>query len=181
MMLDINYEMRKKGRVKSTSKGKVKMDPFKISHLGDTPLQSKPVRKGTRGNRELAFRLYKEEGGRDIRKIIRRLREEHGLGLSAPTLHRWKKEGGWQARLEGVGRTGFDERMLAILERLIGRYEEQMAESRRLKDQSTYALLYLMKAARELRMSGVRTDPEEMRRVADEILRTEYGIVREEG
>lgn len=138
------------------------------------------MKKGTKENRDLAFRLYKEEGGRDISKIIQRLRQEHGLGLSAPTLHRWKKEGRWQERLSGNWQAGFDERMLDILERLIERYEHQMAEGRRLKDQSTYALLYLIKAARELRGSGVRTDPEEMKRMAEEILRTEYGIVRQD-
>lgn len=139
------------------------------------------MKKGTRENRELAFRLYKEEHGQNIGHVLRRL-EQGGLRISARTFYKWKKEDGWDKQTADERQTTLDKKLLDRLLRLIDRYGRQIEGSDRLNDQSTYAYMHLIRAARELSrsMKPERTDPGEMKRLAMEILESDYGIQREE-
>jgi transposase-like protein len=140
--------------------------------------------------RELAFRLYAENGGRDIPKVLERLRRNHGVDITEQTLHEWKRQGGWKERMEQSleGRrefhdrelVGLEERMMGRLIRQIEKYELYM-QAPHVDNQASFAYTNMIRTAIELAgriRPEKRTDPEEMRRIADEILETDYGIKR---
>lgn len=138
---------------------------------------------GTPENRELAFRVYAAMEGKDIPRVLDRLKREYGLSISAQTLYRWRREGGWALRMSGRDAeepSAFELRMFNRLMRLIERYEADLDKMPRVGTQEVFAYANLARAAMELskRLPPEAKDPEEMRRVAQEIMETEYGIKR---
>jgi hypothetical protein len=140
---------------------------------------------GTPENRELAFRVYAAMGGRDIPRVLDRLKSDYGLSISAQTLYRWRSEGGWELRMTGRDSeepSAFELRLFNRLMRLIERYEADLDRRPNVGSQEAFAYANLARAAIELskRLPPEAKDPEEMRRVALEILETDYGIKRED-
>jgi len=139
------------------------------------------MKKATREQRELAFLVYKEFGGRDVPQILERLRR-YGLKISAQTLHKWKRQENWKAHTgdKGKGKSmRLEEGLLQRLLRLIETYYRRLDEGPKIDPQATYALVSMIKTV--MGISGKmpeKVDPEEMRLKAEEILETEFGIKR---
>jgi hypothetical protein len=147
---------------------------------------------GTPENKEAVFLIYREFGGKQVPKIIEAANKRLGLRLSAPTLYAWEKEGGWAERMKAADKElakardfqgSFEERMMIKLALQIEKYERyfECLEAGRMDNQAMYAYTNLLKTVVELsRKVKVKTkkDPEELRRAADEILKSEYGIER---
>lgn len=135
---------------------------------------------GTRENRERAYRLYREHGGRDIRAVLGKLQSRYGLKISAQTLYKWRREGKWTDRMAEGEPESFDLGMFGRLVRLIEKYEGYLEGKAGVDNQAAYAYTNMIRTAMELsaRIGPARTDPEEMKRIAEEILETEYGIKR---
>jgi len=133
---------------------------------------------GTPENREVAFMLYAQSGGRDVHGILKRLREEHGIKISANTYYAWKREGEWEKRIEGQNPT-FEERTLIRMMGLIEAIERRIAGGRSLNPQDVYAYTSMVNTffrhSKRLR-PAMRVSPEEMRRKTEEILQEIYGI-----
>jgi hypothetical protein len=49
--------------------------------------------------KELAFGVYAQYGGRNIRGMLGYLEKKHGLQITRQTLNRWRAEGHWDQRL----------------------------------------------------------------------------------
>jgi hypothetical protein len=141
---------------------------------------------GTPENRELAFRTYAAMGGRDIPGVLERLRKDYGLDISAQTLYRWRKEGGWALRMppeEKRGETsGFELRLFHRLARLIERYEAELERRPKVESQEIFAYAGLARAALEVsrKLPPAAKDPGELRRIAAEILENDFGVKQEE-
>lgn len=143
--------------------------------------------QGTPENRELAFRTYAAMGGRDIAGVLERLRKDYGLDISEQTLYRWRREGGWALRMpphrEQRGETsGFELRLFHRLTRLIERYEAELERQPRVESQDIFAYAGLARTALEVSRSlpPSARDPEEMRRIAAEILENDFGVKQED-
>lgn len=138
---------------------------------------------GTPENREVAFRVYSAMSGKDIPRVLDRLKREYGISISMQTLYRWRREGGWALRMTGREAeepSAFELRLFNRLMRLIERYEADIERRPNVGSQEVFAYANLARAAIELskRLPPEAKDPEEMRRIAEEILETEYGIKR---
>ncbi|MDP2168732.1 MAG: hypothetical protein Q8J64_10430 [Thermodesulfovibrionales bacterium] len=130
---------------------------------------------GSKENMETAKKVYLEEEGRNIYRILERLDTEHGLKISAQTLYAWRAGGNWQAKADAC----LEHYIMRGLIRLIKKYERDMENSQRPDAQAAYAYINMVKTA--VTLSGKyphRADPAEMKRVAEEILEREYGIKR---
>jgi len=140
------------------------------------------MRKHSKESMELAFMVYSAMGGRDIRLILERL-ERYGLKITARTLHKWKRQGRWEERTGKVQKeksVGFKQEMLQRLTAHIERLDSLLKETSGINPQEVYALVTLVAAAVRLHeKTPKKTDPEEMRRRANEILETEFGIMRD--
>jgi hypothetical protein len=133
---------------------------------------------GTRENREMAFRVYAQMGGRDVHGILKRLREEHGIGISAHTYYAWKREGDWEKRLEGQD-PSFEERTLVRMMGLIEVLERRIAKGQKINPADIYAYTGLVNTffRHSRRMRGaLRYDPARWKQMAEEILEADYGI-----
>jgi hypothetical protein len=145
--------------------------------------------EGTLQNKETAFGIYREHGGRNIPLIIRHLGEEHGIRVSEHTLYEWMKDGDWKERLKRAEEErdkfcesellDFDEKMLKKILRQIERYERHLDTNAPVDNQAAYAYTNMIRTAMEL--SGkirhekeVRTEAHE--RTLEEVLEHEYGI-----
>lgn len=142
---------------------------------------------GTPDNRELAFAIYREFGGRNIPKVIEEISRRHGLRITAQTLYAWKNQGGWDRRMaaadalrdetqeEGLG---FEDRMFrALMERK--RAYDRYFQERPIDNQAQYAynslVETLIKLSKTIRPEE-SANPEKTRAEIDEILAAEYGV-----
>jgi hypothetical protein len=145
--------------------------------------------EGTPENKEAAFGVYMEHGGRNIPLMIRHLGEEHGIKVSEHTLYDWMKEGDWKARLKRAEDErkeflegellDFDQKMLKKILRQIERYERHLDTDSRVDNQAAYAYTNMIRTAMELAgkiKPERKRSPEEIRRAAEEVLRNDYGI-----
>ncbi|MDP2168016.1 MAG: hypothetical protein Q8J64_06770 [Thermodesulfovibrionales bacterium] len=136
--------------------------------------------RGTPEKRETAYKAYAASEGEDIKVLLRRLRDEHGIMISATTFYKWKREGDWlqRAAREKSG-LRYGETMLLRLNKLIEKFERRMDKDEDVEPQAVYAYVNAVRAAVTLSEKYPhRADPEKMKRVAEEILEREYGIKR---
>jgi hypothetical protein len=128
--------------------------------------------KGTPENRE-------RFGGKDMPGMIEALKAEHGLEISLQTLYQWRRDWDWDGRL-ALSASTHEERMLYKLMGLIEKYERHMGKSDKPDPQAAYAYTNLISAFLNLtgKMPMKGASHEEMQRVAEEILRNDYGIKR---
>ncbi|GER92678.1 hypothetical protein A45J_0396 [hot springs metagenome] len=142
-------------------------------------------------NRELAFKVYCEEGG-NIESTLRRLEKEHGLKLSKPTFYDWMKKFNFKDRLKNIdaerqknkdSQISFEEKMMSDLMKQKEKYEKYFDGIAGIDNQAQYAYTNIVKTiielSRKIKPHQKETkDPAEMKRLAEEILESEYGIKR---
>lgn len=141
-------------------------------------------------NRELAFRVYCEEGG-NVEGTLRRLEKDHGLKLSKPTFYEWMKKFNFEERLKNIdaerqkandNQISFEEKMMSDLMRQKEKYEAYFEALSGIDNQAQYAYTNIVKTiielSRKIKPAKEVKDPAEMKRLADEILESEYGIKR---
>lgn len=140
-------------------------------------------------NRERAFQVYCDEGG-NVEATLRRLEKEHGLKLSKPTFYDWMKKYNFDDRRIKVdlekqkvkdSQISFEEKIMLKLIAQIEKYEAYFENNATIDNQAVYAYTNLLKTIIELsrkRPQKEAKDPAEMRRLAEEILESEYGIKR---
>ena len=136
---------------------------------------------GTPQNRELAYRAYAQFGGRNIPAILECLKQEHGIKISTQTLYVWKREGDWEGRLRSHP-TSFEEKTLISMMGLIETLERRLSESKTMDPQAVFAYTRMVNTFfKQAKKIGrlMRTDPETIRRTAQEILERDYGIMRD--
>ncbi|MBI4823225.1 MAG: hypothetical protein HY805_03215 [Nitrospirae bacterium] len=141
------------------------------------------MRKGSKESKELAFMVYEQMAGKDIPTILERLRV-YGLNISAQTLHKWKLKEGWKERtVVLVDTAGFEQQAMQGLYGLLEKFRRHLECHPAVDSQAAYAYANLLHAALRLkdRMPKEKPDPVEMKRVALEILETEFGIKRDDG
>lgn len=142
-------------------------------------------------NRELAFKVYCEEGG-NVEVTLRRLEKEHELKLSKPTFYDWMEKYNFKERLKNIdaerqqtrdSQISFEERMMNDLLKQKEKYERYFDTISGIDNQAQYAYTNIVKTiielSRKIKPSEKETkDPDEMKRLANEILESEYGIKR---
>lgn len=140
-------------------------------------------------NRELAFKVYCEEGG-NIEATLRRL-EKEGLKLSKPTFYAWTRKFNFEERLKNIdavrqlvkdSQISFEERMMNDLMKQKDKYEAYFETISGIDNQAQYAYTNIVKTiielSRKLKPGKETKDPDEMKKLAEEILESEYGIKR---
>lgn len=141
-------------------------------------------------NRELAFRVYCEQGG-NIEGTIRVLEKKHGLKLSKNTFYDWMEKYKFKERLKNIDaerqktkdiQISFEERMMNDLLKQKEKYEAYFETLPGIDNQAQFAYANIIKTiielSRKLNPQKEVKDPDEMKRLADEILESEYGIKR---
>lgn len=110
-------------------------------------------------NREIAFRVYCEEGG-NVEATLRRLEKEHGLKLSKKTFYEWMKKFNFEERLKKVdaarqetrdSQLSFEEKMLNDLIVQKNKYEKYFETISGIDNQSQYAYTNIIKTIMEAR------------------------------
>jgi len=135
--------------------------------------------QGTPENKKKAFGLYIELGGKNIKAMLGRLRDEHGIEVSAQTLINWATEGKWKEHIMSMGHAEFEKTMLLKLIRQIERLERRQEISPAPDMQSVYAYTNLINSALKIKRTiPEKIDPEEMCRRAKEIFENDFGIKR---
>jgi hypothetical protein len=136
---------------------------------------------GTPENRDTAFRVYARFGGKNVSAILECLEKEHGIRISMQTYYKWKREDGWEERLEGEAPPTAEEGVLLTLLGFMQKIERRFMDSPDADAQAAYAYASLagmfFRHAKRLRPG--KADVETMRRKAAEIFETEYGIKRD--
>jgi len=144
---------------------------------------------GTPENKERAFEVYREFGGRNIPKVLEEINKRHGLSLTTPTLYAWKNEGGWDGRMERADATraeldeeglSFEQKMFkALLERK--RAYDRYFREKPIDNQAQYAYNSLVESLIKL-SKGIKPeetkDPAQSRAEIEEVLAAEYGLKR---
>ncbi len=137
--------------------------------------------KDTPENMELAFEVFRANGGNKVRTIAEL--ERLGLRISRPTLDRWARQNSFDDRLMAADSSfSFEERMMLKLVAQIENYEKYFRTKTDLDHQAVHAYSNLLKTvvelSRKLKLKGKKGTPEELKAEAEKILESEYGIKR---
>lgn len=140
--------------------------------------------------RETAFQCYRECGG-NVEAAVRAMKKK-GYSLSKPAFYEWLEKYNFKERLAAADAKAHEakdaalttEAMLLVdLKRQKDKYEkyfESIGSS--IDNQAQYAYANLIKTIIELvrkcKPEKETKDPQEMRKLADDILESEYGIKR---
>ncbi len=109
-------------------------------------------------NRELAFRVYAEEGG-NVEGTLRTLDKKHGLKLSKPTFYEWMKKFNFEERLKNLdaerqktmdSQISFEEKMMNSLIERKEAYEEYF-KNNPMDHQAQYAYAGIIKSIFDIR------------------------------
>lgn len=145
---------------------------------------------GTPENKEKAFQIYREFGGRNVPKILRELKTRHGIGIRTSTFYEWKRDGNWDERMKRADAEkedveyeslSFPEKMFRDLLKRKEAYEQYFRglAPDRMDNHAQYAYNHILKTLAELAdkvKPEEAADPEKMKQVMKEILEREYGI-----
>ncbi len=143
-------------------------------------------------NRELAYTVWRE-CGQNMEMTLRKLRGEHGMKLSKPTLYAWREKYDWKGRAaraeaeerkaEAVRELSFEEKMIADLVRQKEKYEQYFESlgASPPDNQATYAYTGIVKAIidikKKLKVSDALKKAEKDKKMSkDELLK----LIREE-
>ncbi|MDA8087813.1 MAG: hypothetical protein M0Z75_14070 [Nitrospiraceae bacterium] len=137
--------------------------------------------KNTPENIELAFEVFRANGGNKVRTIADL--GSRGLRISRLTLDRWAKQNSFYDRLvTGDSRFSFEERMMLKLVAQIEKYEKYFDAKTELDNQAVHAYTNLLKTvielSRKLKLKEKKSTPEQLKAEAEKILEAEYGIKR---
>jgi hypothetical protein len=146
--------------------------------------------KAVRENIDLAFDVYCAMGG-IVEKALVEL-ERRGLRLAKSTFYDWMEKYDFERRRVQLemerqeirdSQLSFEESMLRDLLKQKKKYEQYFEGIQGVDNQASFAYANIIKTvielSRKIKPRGEEKDPEELRRMADEILEMEYGIKRQ--
>ena len=142
---------------------------------------------------DLCFKVFCQFGGKNREAMIRELKKQ-GCEITRPTLEAWIKELNMEERLKQAdgekqkvsdSQISFEEKMLLALIQQKEKYEKyfESLPINSMDNQAQFAYANIIKTiidlSRKLKPKEKETkDPAEMKRLAEEILESEYGIKR---
>ena len=127
-------------------------------------------------NRELAFGVYAEYGGRNFRGMQGHLEKKYGLQITRQTLNRWREEGLWDARLRDKEPM---QSVLGDIHEVIDRLRREIRSSSDVNPQLVYAYASMINSFFRIKSSiPEKVDPEERQRLINDILVNDYGLDR---
>jgi hypothetical protein len=126
--------------------------------------------------KELAYGVYAQYGGRNIRGMLGYLEKKYGLQITRQTLNRWRAEGLWDARLRD---TEPMQSVLGDIHEVIDRLRREIRSASDVDPQLVYAYASMVNSFFRIKKSiPEKIDPEERQRRVEEVLVQEYGISR---
>ena len=148
-----------------------------------------PKGKAVKANIEMAYGIYCMMGG-NVSRTLTEL-EKRGLKLSRPTMDRWIKEYRFAERMEKAdaerqkaddSQLTFEQAMMKKLVAQIEKYEVYLEGAPGIDNQATYAYTNLLKTvvelSRKVKPAKTEKDAAKLKKEANAILESEYGISR---